>query len=410
MINNDFINRFKVLVKIDPNQAVSELNDLPNDEILNLINTLSIEYFINFISSLKSDAATSILKLLPENYKFEILNSLNASQRKNITELIHYEPNTAGSIMAKEYYSIPFNSSIKDAINNLRLNLSKNIYAISYIYVVDNNDRLEGVIQIRDLIFYPENTPIKNILKSPVVQVETEMPLNDIARLLQRHRYLGLPVVNKEQKLVGVINADAVMQAQEAETSDDIAKIIGTSAEELKTHSVKKIIKLRLPWLFFNIVSGLLCAYISGFFQNDVKILTIMFIFVPVVLGLSESTGVQSATIIVRNLTIGNFQFNNIKSILLKESYAGIFIGTLCGSIIGLFAYIWLNHSLVGLAIFTSMTIVIIISAIIGMLMPLILKKINIDPAIASGPFTLAVCDIQTLIIYFYISNIILKI
>jgi magnesium transporter len=240
------------------------------------------------------------------------------------------------------------------------------------------------------------------------VQVETGMTQTDVARLLQRHRYLGLPVVDESQKLVGVISADTVMDAMEQDASDDIAKIVGTGAEEIKTHSVKRIVFLRLPWLAVNFASGIICALISGLFQNDFPTIAFLFLFVPIVLGLSESTGVQGATIIVRNITLGNITFNYLTSLFIREALAGIFIGFSCGVLVGLFAWIWIGKYIVGIALAVSMTLTIIISALIGLLLPLIFQKFRFDPALASGPFVLAVCDIQTLIVYFFVSGSVL--
>jgi len=239
--------------------------------------------------------------------------------------------------------------------------------------------------------------------------VEVGMSQMDVAKLLKRHRYLGLPVVDAAQKLVGIISADNVLQAMEEETSDDIAKIIGTSGEEIRTRSIWVIMKLRLPWLLVSIASGLLCAFILGVFQNSLETIVVLFLFVPVVLGVSESTGVQGATIVVRNITLGHVSFKDLGSLFLRELLAGIFIGFVCGSIVGSVASIWQTNHFLGLALASSLTLAIIFSSLIGLVLPLLFRKIKIDPAMASGPLVLAICDLQTLVVYFSVSSAILS-
>jgi len=310
--------------------------------------------------------------------------------------------------MAKEHVAISKDLTIQEATAFMQSLPQDQKGKVSYIYVTDRDGRLEGVLQVRDLIFYPAKKPVAEVIKKPVVQVETGMTQIDVARLLQRHRYLGLPVVDENQRLVGVISAANALKVFEEEAADDIAKIVGTSPEELRTHSVRKIMLLRLPWLFVNIVSGLLCAWIAGIFEKNIETIAVLFLFVPVVLGLSESTGVQDATLIVRNLSLGNLVFRDMKPLFFREFLSGILIGIVCGGAVGGVALLWKGSHLLGLALACSMLVAVMNSALIGLVLPVLFKKINIDPAIASGPLVLAICDIQTLFVYFPIAGAIL--
>ncbi len=374
-----------------------------------MLDQLGVAYMLNVVSQLGTDAAADLLHHFPEDFREKILAGLDQDKTAALTEILAYPSGTAGALMAKEYLSTPVEATIKETTDHLQSLSRDKKGKVSYIYVVDKNQRLEGVIQVRDLIFYPPDTPVKTILKSPVVQVETAMSQLDVARLLQRHRYLGLPVVDASQRLVGVVNADSVMQVFEEEATDDLAKIVGTSAEEIKTHSIRRIIQLRLPWLFISIASGLICAFISGFFQNNLQTIVTLFLFVPVVLGLSESTGVQSATIVVRNIALGHVGFKRLGSLFVRETMAGVVIGAICGVIVGTTASFWKTNSLIGMALASSMALTIIVSALIGLGLPLLFKRLKIDPAIASGPLVLAICDIQTLFVYFNVSSAILN-
>ena len=310
--------------------------------------------------------------------------------------------------MAKEFLAVPIDATIKEATEYLQAIPQDRKGKVSYIYVVDKNNRLLGVIQVRDLIFYPPSKPVEQILKSPVVQVETGMLQLDVAKLLQRHHYLGLPVVDAAQKLVGVISADSALQVFEKEASEDIARLVGTGAEEVRTRSIPRIMRLRLPWLFVSIVSGLACAVVLDLFKNNMQTVTALFLFIPVVLGLSESTGVQGATIVVRNVALKFDGFKDLRILFIKEVVVGILIGIICGVIVGATASFWRGDRLLGVALAASMTLSIIISALIGLILPFLFKRLKIDPAMASGPLVLAICDIQTLCVYFGVSSAIL--
>lgn len=365
------LEKWKLLVKSDVNQAASDFSDQAPETAAGMAGKLGAAYLVNVISQLGSDAAADLLRNLPEDFKANVLADLKPEKAEALRELLSYEPGTAGALMAKEVLHVPDFFTIAQATRYLQSLHQDQKGKVSYIYVVDGERRLEGVIQVRDLIYYPPNTPVKKILKAPVVQVETGTKQLDVARLFHRHRYLGLPVVDAGQRLVGVVNADSAMQALEDEASDDIAKIVGTSAEEIRAQSALRIVRLRLPWLFVNIASGLICALISGVFEQSLPTVATLFLFVPVVLGLSESTGVQGATIVVRNLALGNVEFSRIRTLFIRETVAGMLVGAVCGLVVGSVAYVWKANARLGAALSVSMTVAIILSALIGLVLPL---------------------------------------
>lgn len=401
--------KWKLLADSDATQAASILGGGSQEKASDIADELGAAYMIEVIEKLDSDGASELLRNLPEDFQSKIISGLSEDKKKALDEILAFKPNTAGSLMSKEYLSVPLHFTVKQATDYVQALSRKKKGKVSYIYVVDSNNRLEGVIQIRDLIFYPSDTPVASILVSPVVQVETAMDQVDVTKLFQRHHYLGLPVVDAQQKLVGVISADNALRVVEEEAIDDLAKVIGTSAEEVYTKSIFKILKHRMPWLMVSIASGLFCAFISNLFQQNIGTLIVLFMFVPVVLGVSESTGVQGATIVVQNIAIGNVSFKDLGSLFLREVSVGILIGAICAFIVGIFASIWQANHQVGFAIGSSMVITILVSATIGSSLPLIFRTFKIDPAMAAGPLVLAICDIQTLMIYFSLAGFILK-
>lgn len=401
--------KWKLLFKADPHRAASDLTQQSPEQATDTAEALGAAYLVNVIEQLQSDTGADLLRHTPDSLRDRVLADLPAEKAEMIRDILSHPPGTAGSIMAKEFLSVPQHFDVGRVIDYLRRVPEDLKGKVSYIYAVDPVGRLEGVIQARDLIFHPTEKPVSEMIRKPVVQAETAMPQMDVAKLLQRHRYLGLPVVDSAQKLVGVVSADRAMQTVQEEATDDMAKMIGTSAEELRTDSVRRIIRLRLPWLSVNIIGGLLCAFIAGIFENDSISATTLFLFVPVVLGLSESMGVQSATIVVRNLTLGNPTFQGILPVLRREFTAGTFIGAVCGAVVGLCAWLWKRDATLGFALAGSLVPAIWVSAAIGLALPLIFRRLKTDPAIASGPLTLALCDVQTMTVYFFLAQTILR-
>ena len=400
--------KWKILAESDLTQAASAINEESQAKAAEIAEDLGVAYMAEVVAQLGTDAAADLLRNLPQDFRHKVIPNLSAEKASDVNEILSYPAETAGALIAKEYLSIPQESTIGQAIHYLQSLDKGKKGKVSYIYVVDSDSRIVGVMQVRDLIFYASDKPVREIMKGPVVQVETMMPQNDVAKLFEKHRYLGLPVVDKAQKLVGIINADSVLQVLQDKATDTIAKLVGTQAEELKTKSIFTILRLRLPWLFVNIASGLACAFISGVFEQSLPTITTLLLFVPVVLGLSESIGVQGATIVVRNLTLGHAGFKDIKALFIREIFVGVFIGIICGTVVGLAAFYWKANHVLGWALGASLIFAIINSGLIGLSLPLLFRKFKIDPAIASGPLVLAICDLQTLLVYFNVSNWIL--
>lgn len=393
----------------DPTQASVELVNASEDIWRDAWRSLGSDFFSALLSKIGSDLAAGIVRRIPEDDRRHIISTLSAYKSAAVKEILSYPENTAGAMMAKEVFAVGDDMSIREAVDHISSLDPERRGRISYIYVVDADHMICGALQTKDLILCPQDTPVKKIAKWPVVQVETMMTKADVAQLLQRHRYFGLPVVNAEQKLVGIINANAVIDYIEKEGIDDIAKMAGTGVAEITAKSEWAILCARGPWLAVSLVSGLFCAVLTGFFEHAIPELTVFLLFVPVVLGLSESTGVQSATIVVHNIAKGNTRLRKIMPIVAKEAMAAVYIGLASGVIVGLFGYWWKHNIALGLGLAIPLSLAIMVSACIGLVLPFAFKRFGADPALASGPLVLAACDVQTLIIYFWIAGRILS-
>lgn len=371
---------------------------------------VGIGYLVETVLQLTSDSAADFLKNFPSETQKQILAELPAEKLNDLIELLSYPSGSVGAVMAKEYMAVPENISVTEAIERLyRLPVERRGKA-PYVYVINQDHRLLGAIKTSDLIFNEQDKKIGEIMRSPVDFIEAEKPEMEAARYMRTHNHLALPVVNTAGQLTGVVSANSIAEILSEQADRNIAKMLGTGAEELQEKpSVIKALKLRMPWLLFTIMSGFLCAWISDLFQANLQTLAVLFLFVPLVLGLSESIGIQGATIVVRNLSLGEMPFANFRTLFLKEGSAGILIGIICAAIVGAIAFVWKDNTVLGLAVGLSMVVAISVSGLIGLLLPVLFKTIRIDPAIASGPLVLALCDIQTLLVYFTLAGKILS-
>jgi len=312
---------------------------------------------------------------------------------------------TVGSIMKNEFMAVSDEFTIEETIKHFRTASLEKVSKPSYIYVIDLSGHLVGVVQMRDLLSHAPGVHVRDIMLKNVVKVPAEMDQEEAVRYFIRHKFLALPVINNEQRLVGIVTADEMVDIAELEAEDDIAKIVGTGVDEITSRSIPRIVRLRLPWLAVSIFSGLTCAFILGWFEHDMKSVIALALFIPIVLGLSESTGMQSATIVVRNMALGRAALKDVRWLLQKEMIVGVVVGLVCGMFVGGAASLWQANVNLGAVLAVSMSVSIILSGVIGSCLPFLFRFVKIDPALSSGPIVLATCDIITLLIYFKVAG-----
>jgi magnesium transporter len=400
--------KWAVLAQSSPSRAAHELKAKPDDRAAELTNEIGVAYMQEIVMQLGSDSAADLLRNLPEDFSEKVIGELAPPKATAVREILSHPAGTAGSIMATEHLSVPVDMNVADALAFLHMIPQERKGAVPYVYIVDAQKRPVGVVRTHDLIFNPLDRPLAEMMHSPVITVRAEDPKQEVAKKMQAYGYLALPVVDGDHRLVGVIPADNAILAVREQADRDITKMVGTGAEELKSGSITKIMGLRLPWLMFSICSGLFCAYISEIFQHGGQTVATLFIFVPVILGISESSGIQGATIVVRSASMGNISSRDIRNLFVKEVFVGLLIGLICALIVGVVTSFWQKDSLLGIAIGASMNVAVFVSALIGLALPLVFRAMRIDPALASGPLVLAICDIQTLFVYFNLANYIL--
>jgi magnesium transporter len=395
---------FEILESQKSADTIIELEDEIRDNFLSELSPKEIAE--DLIEKLESDDAVDIISDLSEDKKNKVLTYIeDKSQYNNITDLLSYDTNTAGGLMAKELIKVNENWSTVECLAEMRKQ-AKRIKKVHTIYIIDNNNILLGLLSLRNLLVSEKSTPIKSIIKKDIISVKSYEKKEVVANIMNKYDLVVLPVVDKNNKLLGRITIDDVIDYVKEDAEKDYQMASGISEDIESNDNIFELTRARLPWLIIGMVGGILGAKIIGIFdlENNFELA----FFIPLIAAMGGNVGVQSAAIVVQGLANNNLQSNNISNKLIREFGVGLLNGIIC-SIIILFVTIILGFSFaLSITVSISLLSVIIFAAIFGTFIPLILNKNNIDPALATGPFITTVNDILGLIIYFSIGQAIL--
>ncbi len=384
-------------------------SELDEDTFLEFIQEMALDDIVKILEAMPSDDVADILGRLPEERADAILKKMKKEGSEEVEDLLNYEDDTAGGIMNPDFIALPEDITAKEAIKSLQKEYV-DVEMPFYLYVVNEYGKLVGVCSLRQLVVVAPDKPLKEFMSTDVFFVRTDMDQEEVAKLVARYDILAVPVVDHNNKLVGIVTVDDVIDIIREEATEDILKMAGAGAEFVETKSVFKSMKIRLPWLFASCLGGIGAFFIIGEFEESLKKVAYLAAFIPVVLGMGGNIGTQSATIVVRGLSTGLLSIRDIWTVALKELAIGFLLGVIYGTLIGTVAHIQYNMIslgiLVGLSVISSMSV----AALVGSLFPMIFARLNIDPAVATGPFVTTSIDIVAVFIYFKISSLLITI
>lgn len=370
---------------------IGELEDEEKYELLSLFSDVREE---RIISEMASDDLADLLGELEDSVQQKIISKMDKEQADDVTELLTYEEDTAGGLMATEFISIQEGMTIRETIQYLREEApsSETPY---YIYVLDEKEVLKGVVSLRDIIISDDNVPIFDIMNENVLSVPVDMDQEEVGRLFEKYGYMVIPVVDEQNVMCGIITFDDIMGVLNEETTEDIYLLGGLSEGEVIDSSPFDAIKSRLPWLLVNLVTAAMAASVVGFFEGTISQIVALATFMPIVTGMGGNAGTQTLTLIVRGIALDELNEKNMKKILLKELVVGVVNGICLGIIVGIVANFWVGKPIFGFVIGTAMILNLIVAASSGYFVPVVLKKFNVDPALASGVFVTTFTDIM---------------
>lgn len=383
--------------------AGQTLNELPEGILKNVLELIDDDRLALIIGRLEPDNAVDFLQLMEEERKQKIVQKLPASIRKRFQKLLSYEEESAGALMTPEVFSLPLDATAQDAIDKIR-EAGDQLEAIFYLYVVDHSHKLVGVISLRQLILAQTNTPLKDLMTPKPVSATVNDDQEHVSSLVTKYDFLSIPVVDDNGVLVGVITVDDVIDVLEEEATEDFYHMAGISDQERIFTPVSESIKMRIGWVGLNLITASIAAIIVGIFENKIAQAAVLATFMPLVAGMGGNSGSQTLAILVRGIALGELAFSKIWQTIFKKAAIGLLLGVFAGGVAAIASYALKANPWIGLVLFLAMSINMAFGALIGTIVPIILKALNKDPALGSGILVTALTDSIGYILLFSIS------
>lgn len=360
-----------------------------------------------FIEYMDSDDAADVIQQLPEDKQERVLSHVKDDEHvEDIKDLLRYHEDTAGGLMAKELFMVNQEQTVRECLVELRKQ-AEEVDEVYYIYVVDDERKLVGTLSLKALLIATAQTKAKNICNTDVISVQTEEKSGEVALMMHKYDLVALPVINENGELMGRITIDDVVDVIKEEAEKDYQMISGLTDDVESSDSVYKITRARIPWLLIGLFGGIVGAAVIGYFEGDIAKYAGLALFLPLIAAMGGNAGVQSSSIVVQGIAAGDIGIDTIGKKLMKELAVSFVNAIILSSLIFAYSYFFQDSFPLTVSVSIALFIVIIFASLFGTLVPLLLDKFEIDPALATGPFITTVNDIMGLMIYLYIGRII---
>ncbi|TWT06327.1 magnesium transporter [Planococcus sp. CPCC 101016] len=392
--------RNKFLLYLSIRQLTELMQELPKDEQIDILQKLGLEKSAKVLDRMDNDDLALLLDDLEPERIEELLLQINQDDSRFVQNTMTYPPETAGRLMNNRYVWIPRHYTIREAVDKIK-DFAELAEYLNYLYVVDEDKKLVGVVSYKDLILGNLDDQIEEVMYNRVVKADVLTDQEDAAQLISRYDFVTLPIVEKDNRLVGVLTVDDVIDVVMQEANEDIEKL-SASGKSIDFNTPALIAAYRrLPWLILLLFIGLFSGGIISRFEETLQTVVALTFFMPMIAGMTGNTGTQSLSVVVRGLASQKLDFKQTIKLIVRELWVGIIIGVICSVLILLIAYIWQGNFVLGIVVGGSLLMTLIIGTLAGTIIPLILYRLNIDPAVASGPLITTINDILSLLIYF---------
>ena len=391
--------------------TIEFLVELDDTLIQKILNIKSAKRVANLIQNASTNDQSYILGFLQEEQAQSVIDLLNKEEKEEIEEIMGYPEDSAGSMMATEVFTLYQDTTCGDALKTLQD--QRDAEMVFYLYVTDEDGSLVGVASLRALATTQADIQLKDIMEKRVHSVRPETDQEDVAQIVAQYNYLAVPVIDSDNRLLGIVTVDDVVDVIREEATEDFLQMAGAGKDrEILLKSSWENAKVRLPWLFASWIGGVVAAYIIGKYEHMLESIIALAAFIPVIIGMGGNIGTQSSTIVVRGMATGRIEIGNEIQVLLKELKVGLMLGSLYGIMLGIFANFRFisTDPMLGLVVGLSICSSMLLAAGVGTFTPLILRKLDIDPAVASGPFVTTSVDILGVLLYFMIAGLLLTI
>ena len=398
-------------IMVEDGQAMEFLVELDDTLIANLLENESPERIATVIQESSANDQSYILGTLEDEQAQSVIELLKTEEQEEIEELMGYPEDSAGAMMTTNVFTLYQNTICRDALKSLQDQSEAEM--VFYLYITDEDDRLVGVASLRALATTPADTILKDIMVKRVHTVRPETDQEEVAQIVAQYNYLAVPVLDEDDQLLGIVTVDDVVDVIREEATEDFLQMAGAGKDrEILLKSSWENARARLPWLFASWIGGIFAASIIGTFEHMLESMIALAAFIPVIIGMGGNIGTQSSTIIVRGIATGRIEIGSELKVLLKEVRVGIILGVLYGLLLGVFAKFRFIDAdpMLGVVVGLSIGCSMLIAVAVGTFIPMFLRKVDIDPAIATGPFVTTSIDILGVLFYFVIAEYFLSI
>ncbi|MGB2983176.1 MAG: magnesium transporter [Candidatus Bipolaricaulia bacterium] len=387
--------------------AAEPLGEMEPDASAELFVKLDREEASEILSRMDPDDAVDLLFELPEDVQRELLSRLSRKDAEVLTDLLAYPPDTAGGLMSPEIIPLSLSMTAQDAIDLLRRR-AEEAETVYYAYAVDDAGSLLGVLSLRDMALAPSDKALSDLVIRDAIAVDVEADVEEVARVFDKYDYFALPVVDGENRLLGVITVDDVIDVIREEATEDIYGLAGVPSAEGVDTTWWASFRMRLPWLYVRLFTALAAAVVVGLFEQTIAKVAALAVMMGVIAGQGGSAGMQTVTIITRGMALGEVEKRKGWRLLTKELLLGAANGVLLGATVGAITYVWKGEILLGVAVCIAMWLNLVIAGIAGVVIPLGVQSLGKDPALASGIFLTTVTDVLGFGLLFVIARLLL--
>lgn len=398
--------RFLLFLKFDVLADLME--ELDKEEQLGLLNILGIEKSSKVLDLMDNDDLASLLHELSPEKKDSLLSGMKTEESNAVQDIMNYPPETAGRIMTNRFVWIRSYFTVREAVDKFKV-FAEFAESINYLYVTDEDRKLVGVVSYRDLLLAEPDEKIRTIMYERIISVKVTTDQEVVAQIVERYDFLAIPVVDENNILVGIVTVDDIIDIVIKEANEDIEKLSATGKSiDFETKTLVAAAR-RLPWLILLLFIGVISGRIISSFEDTLQQVVALAFFMPMIAGMTGNTGTQSLAVVVRGLISYDIDKGVITRLIIRELGVGITIGLICSLLIAVIAFIWQGSIILGAVVGSSLFFTLIIGTLAGTIIPLILFRLNIDPAVASGPLITTLNDIFSLLTYFGIATMFLK-
>lgn len=400
--------RIKVYGFLSPAELAEIFQGLEIEDQKKYITEMAPAYAVEMLNNMYSDDIADFLGELDDKAVNKYLEKMSQEDAHDVKVLLAYPEETAGAIMTTEFISTTSTETVAEVMKRLRQE-GPEAETIYYLYVVDNDEKLVGVVSLRELIISQLDQTIEEIMNSRLASVTVLTDQEEVANIIKDYDLLAVPVTDVQGKLVGIVTVDDIIDVLEDETTEDIGEISAVKGAVDLEIGAREASKKRLPWLIILLFVGMVTAGIIGSFEGTLEEVAILAIFIPLIADMAGNTGTQSLAVVVRGLALGKFDRSRVLKLVKREAGTGLIMGVACGIIVAIISQVVTQGNIVlGFIVGFSLFCTIIVATLSGTIIPLIINRLKIDPAVASGPFITTVNDIIGLMIYFSIATALL--